>query len=122
MEQQGQFAEKKFHIHLVSDATGETLNAIVNAALAQFEGVDVQVHPYALVRSDHQLTRALDHVAIMPGLVFFTMANQAPRDKLILRCMDIGARAIDVLDAITRTASIPLAYSVRDYGVIITRE
>ena len=35
------------------------------------------VHPYALVRSEHQLTRALDHIAIMPGIVFFTLANQA---------------------------------------------
>ena len=50
--------EQKFHIHLVSDATGETLNAIANAALAQFEGVDVQVHSYALVRSEHQLNRS----------------------------------------------------------------
>ena len=48
----GPFVEKKFHIHLVSDSTGETLNALVNAALAQFENVDVQIHTYALVRSE----------------------------------------------------------------------
>ena len=90
--------DHKFHIHLISDSTGETLHAVANAALAQFENVDVQVHPYALVRSDHQLTRALDHVAIMPGMVFFTLANQALRDKLILRCLEMGARAIDVLE------------------------
>ena len=41
----------RFHIHLVSDATGETLNAIAKAALAQFEGVVVHEHSYALVRS-----------------------------------------------------------------------
>ena len=90
--------DHKFHIHLISDSTGETLHAMATAALAQFEGVDVQVHPYALVRSDHQLTRALDHVAMMPGLVFFTLANQVLRDKLILRCMDLNTRAIDVLE------------------------
>ncbi len=54
---------------------------------------------YALVRSEHQLTRALDHIAIMPGIVFFTLANQSLRDKLVLRCTDIGTRAIDVLEA-----------------------
>ena len=90
--------DDKFHIHLVSDSTGETLHAMANAALAQFENVDVHVHPYALVRSDHQLTRALDHIAIMPGIVFFTLANQALRDKLILRCNDIDVRAIDLLE------------------------
>jgi len=87
-----------FHIHLVSDSTGETLHAMTTAALAQFEDVNVRVHPYALVRSEHQLTRALDHIAIMPGIVFFTLANQGLRDKLVLRCTDIGTRAIDVLE------------------------
>jgi regulator of PEP synthase PpsR (kinase-PPPase family) len=90
--------DHKFHIHLVSDSTGETLNAMVNAALAQFENVDVQLHPYALVRSDHQLTRALDHIAILPGLVFFTLANQGLRDKLIARCATMQTHCIDVLE------------------------
>ena len=85
--------DQKFHIHLVSDSTGETLHAIAKAALAQFEGVDVQEHPYALVRSEHQLTRALDHIATKPGMVFFTLANPELRDKLMPRCTDIGCAA-----------------------------
>jgi regulator of PEP synthase PpsR (kinase-PPPase family) len=90
--------DHKFHIHLVSDSTGETLHAMANAALAQFDDVDVMVHPYALVRAQAQLTRALDHIAIMPGIVFFTLANQGLRDKLIARCADIQVRCIDVLE------------------------
>ena len=91
--------EKKFHIHLVSDSTGETLNALANAALAQFENVDVQVHFYALVRGEHQLARALDHITITPGLVFFTLANQELRDSLIYRCDALLIECVDVLDA-----------------------
>ena len=91
--------EKKFHIHLVSDSTGETLNALANAALAQFENVDVQIHFYALVRGEHQLARALDHITIAPGLVFFTLANQELRDKLIYRCDALLIECVDVLDA-----------------------
>ena len=90
--------DHKFHIHLVSDSTGETLNALANAALAQFENVDVMVHPYALVRSEHQLVRALDHIAILPGIVFFTLANQGLRDKLLARCADIEVRCLDLLE------------------------
>jgi regulator of PEP synthase PpsR (kinase-PPPase family) len=56
------------------------------------------VHPYALVRAQAQLTRALDHIAIMPGIVFFTLANQGLRDKLIARCTDMQVRCIDVLE------------------------
>ena len=90
--------DRKFHVHLISDSTGETLHAMATAALAQFETVSVHVHPYALVRSEHQLTRALDHVAMAPGLVFFTLANQGLRDRLMARCGDMGARAIDLLE------------------------
>ena len=90
--------DQKFHIHLVSDATGETLNAIANAALAQFEGVDVQVHSYALVRSEHQLQRSVDHVAINPGLVFFTLVNPRLREMLLARCNTLSITCVDVLE------------------------
>jgi regulator of PEP synthase PpsR (kinase-PPPase family) len=90
--------DHKFHIHLVSDSTGETLHAMTNAALAQFDDVDVMVHPYALVRAQAQLTRALDHIAIMPGIVFFTLANQGLRDRLMARCKNMDVRCIDLLE------------------------
>ena len=90
--------DQKFHLHLVSDSTGETLNAMVNAALAQFENVDVQLHSYALVRSEHQLSRALDHIATAPGLVFFTLANPVLNRKLVTRCDSLLVDCIDVLE------------------------
>lgn len=95
----GSSVDLKYHLHLISDSTGDTLNAMANAALAQFENVDVQVHFHALVRSEHQLTRALDHVATAPGLVFFTLANPTLNQKLVTRCATIPADCIDVLEA-----------------------
>jgi regulator of PEP synthase PpsR (kinase-PPPase family) len=89
---------QKFHIHLVSDATGETLNAIVNAAMAQFEGADVQLHSYALVRSEHQLQRSVDHIAISPGLVFFTLVNPRLREMLLTRCGLLSIACVDVME------------------------
>ena len=90
--------DKKFHLHLVSDSTGETLNAMANAALAQFENVDVQIHSYALVCSEHQLSRALDHIAMAPGVVFFTLANPALNQRLVSRCDAMLVDCIDVLE------------------------
>ena len=90
--------DRKLHVHLVSDSTGETLNAMVNAALAQFEGVDVHIHSYALVRNEHQLSRALDHLAMAPGLVFFTLANLSLREKLVARCDALLVDCLDVLE------------------------
>ncbi len=74
---------RKFHLHLVSDATGETLNTIAKAACAQFENIEVQEHFYALVRSDRQLQRVIEHIRDEPGPVYFTVVNPgiAPRAR-----------------------------------------
>ncbi len=87
-----------YHVHLVSDATGETLNAIAKAALAQFEGVEVQEHFYALVRSQRQLQRVLDHIREEPGLVYFTLVNPELRRTLEAHCADLKIPCQGVLD------------------------
>ncbi len=87
-----------FHLHLVSDGTGETLYAATKAALAQFEGVNVQEHPYALVRSEHQLLRAVDNVHEHPGLVLFTLVNQELRRELIKQCGLIPVPYFDLME------------------------
>ncbi|HEX4294340.1 MAG TPA: pyruvate, water dikinase regulatory protein [Rhizomicrobium sp.] len=90
---------KAFHVHLVSDATGETLNAIAKAALAQFEGVDVREHAYMMVRSRRQLERAVDHIRAEPGLVFFTLASLDLRNELVTQCAQASVPCLDVLDS-----------------------
>jgi regulator of PEP synthase PpsR (kinase-PPPase family) len=89
---------REFHVHLVSDATGETLNAIARAALAQFEGIAVNEHFYALVRSKRQLDRAMEHIREEPGLVFFTLVNPDLRKDLLAYCGQMGVPTYDVLE------------------------
>src|SRR5271155_5220351 len=91
--------KREFHLHLVSDATGETLNAIAKAASAQFEGVEVQEHFYALVRSQRQLQRVMDQIRQHPGLVFFTVVNPDLRRELEAFCTKQGFPFLGVLDA-----------------------
>jgi regulator of PEP synthase PpsR (kinase-PPPase family) len=93
------FVSKEYHVHLVSDATGETLNAIARAALAQFEGVKVHEHFYALVRSQRQLQRAVEHIRDEPGLVFFTLVNPELRAELQKECAALSLPSYDVLEA-----------------------
>lgn len=87
-----------FHLHLVSDATGETLNAIAKAAMAQFEGVEVREHFYALVRSQRQLQRVIEHIRNEPGLVFFTLVNPELRRELETHCASMKVPCQGVLD------------------------
>ncbi len=90
--------DRAFHVHLVSDATGETLNAIAKAALAQFDDVLVHEHSYALVRSHRQLQRAIEHIRQDPGLVFFTLVNPELRKELLAQCAVLSVPYLDVLE------------------------
>src|SRR5208282_3683087 len=58
-----------FHLHLVSDSTGETLNAMARAVCARFDDVLPIEHIYSLVRSPRQLERVLREVEGAPGVV-----------------------------------------------------
>jgi [pyruvate, water dikinase]-phosphate phosphotransferase / [pyruvate, water dikinase] kinase len=91
----------RIHLHLLSDSTGETLENIAKAALAQFDDVDVVKHFWPMVRSESHLDRILIDVAAHPGLVLFTLVNQAMRKKLEERCVALGLPAVAALDAVT---------------------
>ena len=68
-----------FHVHLVSDSTGETLNAMAKAVVARFDGVIPIEHIYALVGSDRQMERVLAEIASAPGVVLHTLVDRALR-------------------------------------------
>ncbi|MCT2401301.1 pyruvate, water dikinase regulatory protein [Novosphingobium mangrovi (ex Huang et al. 2023)] len=91
----------RFHLHLLSDSTGETLEMIAKAALAQFDDTDVLRHFWPMVRSQQHLDRIMGEIASNPGLVFFTLVNEETRGRLEERCQALGLPAIAVLDGVT---------------------
>lgn len=93
-------ARRKFHLHLISDATGETLYSVAKASCAQFAGVEPVEHVYALVRSTKQLARVLKGVTDHPGIVMCTMMNTDLREALEAHCRDINVPCIHVLDQV----------------------
>ncbi|TRO95957.1 kinase/pyrophosphorylase [Glycocaulis profundi] len=97
--------EVYFHLHMISDSTGETLMGVMRASVAQFENAEPIEHLFALVRSPKQLERALDHVAAYPGVVMYTMVNPDLRRTLEDRCAALGIPAIAVLDPVEATLS-----------------
>ena len=97
---------QRFHLHLLSDSTGETLENIAKAALAQFDGVNnVVKHFWPMVRSETHLERILTDVAANPGLVLFTLVNRDTRRKLENRCRALGLPAVAALDAVSDALS-----------------
>ena len=89
-----------FHLHLVSDSTGETLNAVAKAACAQFEMGRPIEHFYPLVRNRKQLERAIAEIETAPGLVLHTMVNAELRQVLEVRCRELGQPSVAVLDPV----------------------
>ncbi|PIW27508.1 MAG: phosphoenolpyruvate synthase regulatory protein [Rhodobacterales bacterium CG15_BIG_FIL_POST_REV_8_21_14_020_59_13] len=100
---------RSFHVHLVSDSTGETLGEVMRASVAQFENVELIEHLYALVRSPRQLERALEEIERDPGVVMYTIVSTDMRRRLEDHCHKIGVPAIAILDPIIATLSGYLA-------------
>lgn len=89
-----------FHLHLVSDSTGETLNAVAKAACAQFDMGRPLEHFYPLVRNRKQLERAMLELEASPGLVLHTIVNAELREMLERRCRELSMPSVAVLDPV----------------------
>ncbi|MBV9538074.1 MAG: kinase/pyrophosphorylase [Acidisphaera sp.] len=88
------------NLHLVSDATGETLNSIARATVAQFEHVTILYHRWSLIRTRFQLHRVLDGIEAEPGPVLSTLVDKAMRAELETACERMGLRLLNVLDPV----------------------
>jgi regulator of PEP synthase PpsR (kinase-PPPase family) len=95
--------DQRFHLHLVSDSTGETLNAIARATEVQFDGFEAIDHMHAMVRSEKQIEKLLDSISNQPGLVMFTLVNPSLRDRLEEGCRKLGVPYLAVLDPVLQT-------------------
>lgn len=91
----------RLHLHLLSDSTGETLEMIAKAALAQFDNAEVIRHFWPMVRSQQHLDRIVGELAANPGLVLYTLVNAETRRLLEERCRKLGLPHVPALDAVT---------------------
>lgn len=96
---------RHFYIHLVSDATGNTLQGIARACLAQFDDIDPVERFWPLVRTEKQLDRVLEDINDYPGPVFFTLVDRAMRRKLQKECARLGVPCMPVLDPLIKSMS-----------------
>jgi [pyruvate, water dikinase]-phosphate phosphotransferase / [pyruvate, water dikinase] kinase len=93
-------APNYFHLHLVSDATGETLLAVGRAAAAQYATVSPIEHVYPLVRNQKQLDTALVEIERNPGIVLYTMVDRELAARIDRRCREIGVPSLSVLGSV----------------------
>ena len=92
-----------FHLHLISDSTGETLISAGRAASAQFQGSLAIEHVYPLIRNRRQLSPVLDAIDEKPGIVLYTIVDQELADHVDQRCREIGVPCVNVLEPVLAT-------------------
>jgi len=89
-----------FHLHLISDSTGETLMAAGRAAAAQFQDAQALEHVYPLVRNRKQLLSVLDAIDGAPGIVLYTIIDVDLAAIIELKCRDMGLPCVSVLEPV----------------------
>src|SRR5579871_1502530 len=91
-----------FHLHLISDSTGETLITVARAASAQYNSASPVEHVYPAVRTNKQLDRVLTEIEEAPGVVLYTLLDQALITRLEDKCRDLGLPCLSILGPVLR--------------------
>lgn len=103
---------RPFHLHLISDSTGETVSTIARATISQFEMVEAIEHNWALVRTIQQVDKVLASVANDPGVVMYTLVEPHLRAAIEGGCRELGVPCVNVLQGAMEVLSQTLEAEV----------
>ena len=95
------------HIYLMSDATGETVDRVVRAALSQFRGVEYKLHRIGKLRSREDVIAALEDALREPGIIVYTLVDS---ELAMLLRDEAEAMGLDAIDLIS-----PLLYKFSEF-------
>lgn len=101
----GTNAKSFFHVHLVSDSTGEGLRQLLDKALLFFPGHQPIVHMHPLVRSAPEMARVLEQLEEEPGLVLHGLSEKRLRQQLEAHCAEQGLACLGLLDPLVEMLS-----------------
>ena len=90
----------QINLHLVSDATGETLNNLARATIVHFKHADVVHHRWNMIRTRFQLHRVIEGIEAEPGPVLSTIVDQGLRAELGKTCQQLNLPVVNVLDPV----------------------
>ena len=106
--------QRTFHLHMISDATGETLATIARAVGVQYAEVRPIEHLHPLVRSRRELDRVLKEVEAAPGIVLYTLFNRTLAEALEQSCKQLKVpcvaplkHVLQIFDSYLGMASTP---------------
>ncbi len=92
-------------IYLVSDATGETAEKIVNAVLLQFPEKVVRLRRISHVRDKNSIFNCLDDALKDQALIVYTMVNRELAQLVNDECEALGIPHLDLITPLLSKAS-----------------
>ncbi len=92
--------QRYHHLHLVSDATGETVGTVVRACSVQFRQIETIEHAWTMVRTPLHMDRVLAGIEANPGPVLFTMVDGRLRRQLTEGCARLALPCVSILDPV----------------------
>ncbi len=105
---------KRFHLYLISDSTGETLETVTKAAVAQFEEAGPQKHHFAFVQTPEQMQAIIAKLEKTPGVVLYTLVSRELRELLEDTCRRLQLPSVSVLDPVINVLSTYLGTEMRE--------
>jgi regulator of PEP synthase PpsR (kinase-PPPase family) len=85
-------------IFVVSDATAETAERTVRAALVQFRGAETQLRVFSLVRDEGQIAEIARLAAEQAALLVYTFVNPEQRALIASRAEALGITTVDLIE------------------------
>jgi [pyruvate, water dikinase]-phosphate phosphotransferase / [pyruvate, water dikinase] kinase len=92
--------ESFFHLHMISDATGETMIAVARAASSQYTHIRAIEHVHSMVRTAKQLDRIIVDLEEAPGIVLYTLVDREMSTRLEAACRELGIPCASVLEPV----------------------
>ena len=89
-----------FYVHLISDATGETVQRAFAASMAQFPSIIPIIKQWTYINSLVKINDVLNEIKKEPGLILFSIVNDENKRKLEKLCKKEGLLYVSVLDPI----------------------
>jgi regulator of PEP synthase PpsR (kinase-PPPase family) len=85
---------------VISDATGETAEKVVRAALLQFKDTPCSLRLYSQVRLELEMEKIIERAAELHALVVYTLVNDQERELLWKMCDRFGVEAFDLIGSL----------------------
>jgi regulator of PEP synthase PpsR (kinase-PPPase family) len=89
--------QKQQTIYVCSDAVGETADAVVRAAIRQFNMEHVSVKRYGFIHSEEEIKSILTEAAESGGFIAYTLVQPELREMMKEEAVRLRVRVVDVM-------------------------